>query len=654
MKKQAPLAASPNAADFAAHRGSLIGALVFFFGCAAFGALEINPSNDTWIGLAAGREISVLGRPPAVDHFSYTAGDHPWINQNWLAHWLMFRLYHGLGPDSVLFATWLVSLLLFAAIAWAGWRRSGSWISALIAGGLAALGCRDFLAPRPATVGLACVALTAALLAELSASTHRARQIAFGAALTAVLLFWGESHGSFVFGYLMCALLIVAFVGRGRPWPIPAPVVTITLAGGVSAILSMTLGPFGLANFWHPSKVAASELWRLVPEWRSPLVAGTDAGRIARFFVLLAIAVSVVVAAIMFARVRSRRPAQIAPTSPQHLHAASAIFWYDIALCLVTLSLALWARRFIPLFYICAAPALAGWIRPSSPGRFVRSGIAMIAAVGGLGAGAAAWSAVNAEVVSHLGSRPGANLLDEFVRSDVHTAEAFEFLRENELDARIVVEWSESGPLLFFAPRCRVFIDGRAQQIYDERQFLQSLALFAAGPPEEKYRILKDSGTDAVLLLPYEYTQPLWAALERSESWIPALIVPGRYGLFLRVGGRPLEQLVGRVRAGKEWRPDSPAALLGRGWVWISAAPPNLDAAVQCWKQAVSGDRRLGLLAYPLIARRLHDAGHDAEARAYLESERDAAQSAAGGLSTADIRAVNQLLERLLNSLSHN
>ena len=368
MKDRAPAAESRTGSDSAA-RGLLIGALIFFVGCCAFGALEVNPSNDTWIGLAAGREISALGRVPATDHFSYTANGQPWLNQNWLAHWLMFRLYQDVGPGALLVATWLTSLLLFASIAWAAWRRSGSLTGSLLVAGLAALGCRDFLAPRPATVGLACVALSAALLSGLAFAGTRRQRVVRSAALGAALLFWGNAHGTFVFGYAMCAVFAVLGLASWRYRPARNVVVAVAVSAVGSALLLAVLGPFGPSNFWHPSKVATSDLWRLVPEWRSPLFAGSDYGRIARFWGLLAIA-GAAFAVALFSYVTRANSAG----APDHRSSAAGtevgglavLFRFDVVMCLVGLVLALWARRFIPMFYIFAAPAILCWVRPAA------------------------------------------------------------------------------------------------------------------------------------------------------------------------------------------------------------------------------------------------------------------------------------------------
>ena len=72
---------------------------------AMFGALEVHQSGDTWISLAAGRQIAELGHVPTTDSFSYTFDGQPWINQNWLSHAGYWWLYEHVAPSATVYVT---------------------------------------------------------------------------------------------------------------------------------------------------------------------------------------------------------------------------------------------------------------------------------------------------------------------------------------------------------------------------------------------------------------------------------------------------------------------------------------------------------------------------------------------------------------------
>jgi hypothetical protein len=62
------------------------GPILLFLAATAFGILEVHSSTDTWIGLAAGRQIYTADEFPKTDTFSYTFNGEVWYNQNWLTH----------------------------------------------------------------------------------------------------------------------------------------------------------------------------------------------------------------------------------------------------------------------------------------------------------------------------------------------------------------------------------------------------------------------------------------------------------------------------------------------------------------------------------------------------------------------------------------
>src|SRR5262249_33647744 len=153
-------------------------------------------------------------------------------------------------------------------------------------------------------------------------------------------------------------------------------------------------------------------------------------------------------------------------------------------------------------------------------------------------------------------------------------------------------------------------------------QFQRFWLMFATNLPRERAeQMLAESGADVVVLRPDDQTARIWSALEASSQWVLGLLGPTRYGVFIRKGSAPLEKLGERLRANSEWRPDTAAALLGRGSIWVSATPPDVERAVECWRTAVAREPRTGLVAIRWIVAELRRAGRTTDAQRYLTAQ---------------------------------
>jgi hypothetical protein len=194
------------------------------------------------------------------------------------------------------------------------------------------------------------------------------------------------------------------------------------------------------------------------------------------------------------------------------------------------------------------------------------------------------------------------------------------FLKNNNLDVNLLVEWTQGGPVMFYAPNAKVFMDGRAQQVYSEEHYLkyQQLMGIPDVPGQYLMKTLDAYDTNAVLLRRSQRVQNLWKALERSPQWVPVYLSL-RSGLFLREGSRGLEQLGELLRSGKEWRPDTGAALAAEGFVWQAIEPPDPGQAIRCWKTAVRLDPLTGTICFRPITEALISLGREDDAREYVE-----------------------------------
>lgn len=583
-----------------------------------FGATEVHLSGDTWLGLAAGRQIAEQGHVPTTDSFSYTFDGQRWLNQNWLSQLLMWRAYQ-VSPETLVIAHWGVVLGLFALVLLAVRVRDRSWLTAAVATIAVALGCRNFLSIRAATLGLFCLAALSFLLTSLAARRW-AWKVA--APVMAVLLtFWGMAHGSFVFGYAIVVLYVVCNLIQ-QPWrrspdrPGPAALIALLIAAAAAAGITIVAGPFGMENFTHPGVVTESRLWRVISEWQSPLApGGGDSNSPLRFWGILG------------ATMLSLAIGGFLPHEPQRINPSVRprgryVDLFDLVIVCGTLAAALWARRFAPFFYILAAPPLAAWLAGawSLPVRTQDVARRVLTIGCTLGAVVLAWlnlSNVQDQLIGPFQNRPGTNLLERVTRLDGCAPDALAFIARNELQLRLFAEWEMGGPVLYFGRQVKDYIDGRAQQLFDEAHFRRFMDLDQARDPQVIRDVLDQSGTDAVLLRRSPENDALYQAVNGVRPW--AAVYGDRNAfLFVRMGSAPQDKLLAALKAGTAWYPETGWGWVSRGWAYSLTTPPDLEKALEALQKGIALDPLVGPSIYPQIITTMQALGRQAEIRPYF------------------------------------
>ncbi|MEP0845227.1 MAG: hypothetical protein HRF50_00240 [Phycisphaerae bacterium] len=722
-------------------RWGYIGPVLLLLAATAYGVLEVHSSTDTWIGLAAGKQILESESFPTQDTFSYTFKGQLWYNQNWLTHVMQYWIYEHISPNGVIYFTWAMSASIFALVLAACYLRTRHWLGSLAAAAVVALGCRDFLSARPATTGFFCIASLWALICALEGQDARRRWWPI-VLLLPLLLFWGNAHGSFVFAYGMVALYvgywcIAQVVPRGAHWLVlPMPLMLLSLgvlalpvflnvlppaarelpllnlaadvnavfasnqvvraflaAAGLVAypilvlamrlrpqppaigmpqvvgiiaalvgavILTIALGPFGVGNFIHPAKVAGSELFRTVSEWRPPFQVASFPP-VWRFWLLLSLAAALLPLAGL-AGLLGRMFAVAAPETREQ----RSLYWspYDVAAIILGLAMTLWARRFAPMFLIFAAPAVVTWVllltrgMPAAARRWAALGLMGASAIGALGVTVETATKAHKELVKSFRDMPNATLLERVTRYDVTPHEAILFLARNDLACNLMTEWTQAGPVMFFAPVAKVYMDGRSQQVYTEEHYRRYVALFnAVGVPAERVgallaRLVDESDTNALLLRKSAGIESLWSAVEQDAEWKNVLFTP-RWALFLRQDSPPERRVRQLAAEGRLWWPDLPEAGLARANLCLSLSPPDFAGALQAWNGAVRADFRFAGACYPSIARMLRRLNRVDEGRRYFASEAQRFEQAGGAMDEklraavqAALRRAREILER--------
>jgi len=709
----------------------LIGPLALYAAATIYGVTEAHSSTDTYIGLAGGRSIleSADGFP-IEDTFSYTVPEGRWwFNQNWLTHVWQYWLYDRLGPDALVWGTWLMSATIFLLCLFAVWFRTGNLLASILAAAVVGFGCRDFISPRPATTGYFMVSAFWMLLCALEGQDVRKRwwPIVF---MLPLLVLWSNAHGSFVFGYvilivylaywiirwlwrdwlfrearppwwldavlpigvglvcwmvcsrivparlmqapteirvryytfitigalLLTTVLYVAFVRDRRRAPVISTSQMNALAGVLVAafVITVALGPFGLANFFHVRDVAESDVWRTVSEWLPPYFRDGYFPTTRRFWWIFGVGAAGAAAAGIVLIV-SRAAQAGAAVVPVGLSA------FDVLSVAIGLMLALFARRFAPMFYILGAPVVTLWLLRCHAGlprqgqsalRYVSLAAAWVLAVV---LGVHTYQTVERELVTRFKGKPQMGLLERVTRYDATPHKAILYLRNNDLRANVLAEWTQAGPVMFFAPGCRVFMDGRAQQVYDVDHYMRYQMLLSRRPtaPNVIRRLLRESNTEVVLIRRVRsgVGKSLWTALEGKQSeWIAAVRGPG-WAIFIRLDSPAFRKICRRLQDGTEWRPDDTLALYTRGVLWRMCHPPDYGRMVADLREATQRNLSLGLVAWPQITQGYLRLGQLAQAQHYLQSQAARLQQNNPNLTDAERTRLAEVLQRCIQRL---
>lgn len=156
---------------------------------------------DTFFCLVAGRDLTENGLP-WTNSFTILGSGRPWINQQWLAHWLVYRMHGAMGYGGLTVLRAAISLLLcFACLAYPARRGAGTLPIAL--GGLAGLALTVFKAKiRAQMFAEILFVLILWILSEHSRAPSKRTTVA----LTLTLLLWANIHGSVLLGVTLVAL----------------------------------------------------------------------------------------------------------------------------------------------------------------------------------------------------------------------------------------------------------------------------------------------------------------------------------------------------------------------------------------------------------------------------------------------------------------
>lgn len=397
---------------------------------------------DMWWHLKAGEIIWKTHSIPRVDVFSFTAAGKPWTAQEWLSQAIIYGVYHFGGYSGLMVLLCLIS----SALVLAGYALSAIYsddVKMAFLGGLATwLFATIGLSVRPHMFGYFLLTCELVIL-----HMGRTRNVTWFYALPPLFALWINLHSSFVFGFIVLAVILgCSFLEFecglliAEHWSLRARK-TLAIAAGLSGI-ALLLNPVGPKLIWYPFDVMFNQPINLgfISEWQQP---GFNTLR----GISLLIVPGLVLAVVLVRCVK--------------LHVQEGL--------LLGLLVYLGARheRMVFLFGIVCGPILCRVL-------------------------AGAWDRYNPErdrilpnavvmVISALAivlAFPNRQNLGEQV-NQANPVKAVEFIEHAGLSGRMLNNYAYGGYLIWAAPERKVFVDGRAD-VYEPAGVLADYERFMA------------------------------------------------------------------------------------------------------------------------------------------------------------------------------
>ncbi len=528
--------------------------------------------SDLWWHLAAGRDILARGWVPASDAFSHTFAGRPWTNHEWLWE-LLYAAAARVDPQAVAWLNFGVVLALLAVFYALARRESGSSLAAGAAVWLAAATAHWFFDIRPHLWSLLFVGIVLRTRAWRGAPWL----------WPPLLAVWANLHAGFSFGVCVLGLhVLVRTLDTSRSaGRLVVPVGPAFGAG--AAALAIVANPSGFEILSYPlAYLDSSSPFRSIVEWLPPELVFEPwhyAGRLWLVIALCALSLPVATGHTRGARALAAVGWALATA----VLARAGVAWLAVvvavsiapfalrgrgllpALALVGVAMASTSRRFAPLCAFLATPVLAqgfAAVLNEVLGRYaslrdmrVQIGAAFAAAL----VATALWRGV--------GMTP--DLLARWTQDAYYPYAALRWLEVAIAPARMFNHYNWGGVVMLHAPTLRVFIDGRANTLYDDAIY-REYQLIASGARGAE-ALLAKYGVDAAFV-PAE--GPLARALP-SAGW--TLVYEDRLAAVLLPPGSP--RLASRIPGAAEVLGDDPEVLVMRARA--AAARGDVDSATR-------------------------------------------------------------------------
>lgn len=453
--------------------------LAAFLVAGSFSAAKLNILDpDTWWHIAVGQRILQTHAWPQTDVYSWTVSGTPWIAYEWLGEVLMGAVASigGLWASTILLV-FLAGILLLLVYQYSC-MRCGNSKAAFVACVTLLPTVAAFFTLRPQLMGAIFLVVTLILLERFRQGHARALWF-----LPLLFLFWVNTHGSFVFGFLVLGVTWLS--GQVE-----------FLAGGISttrwtkrqsleillsvffSVLVLPFTPYGTRVAAYPLTMALGQPVNVnnIQEWQ-PLGTELMLGKLFLIVILLFFIVCLV-------------------QQPKFRLAEIALALFGVYAACVHL-------RFTLLFVILFAPLWALLLSRWVPAYRAEGDHPVINAV--------LLAFIAAGIVYFF---PSTRELNQRVEND-YPQSAMHYLVDHPIRGRLLNEYGWGGYLIWAVrPDSSIFIDGRAD-IYEYGGVLSDYLRIVRLEPDA-FRLLKKYDVEACLI---PQDAPLGTALAALPSW---------------------------------------------------------------------------------------------------------------------------------------
>jgi hypothetical protein len=425
---------------------------------------------DLWYHLRNAEYLVTTGSFLRADPYTFTAAGSPIVNYEWLAELAYYGGYRIAGLRGLVAVSAVVLATIFGGVFYLARRASGDRLAAFVVT-MAGLALASYsFGPRMMHFGWLCLVALLILLERFD------RQPRVAWLIPPLLILWINLHGSWVFGFVVLATVILGRVARGE-WrgahPEHARLRSLVAATVVAAAV-LPLNPYGLAmvrypfDFWLQMSAAVS----VVVEWQSVNFQGYYG------MLVLALVIGLLVLAML-------KP--------------SAWTVEEILLTAFALWAALSHVRFAIFAGIVLPPIVARrltFIRSSASGNKPWVNLILLTALVGI-------------VIRTV---PSERKLAERIANDF-PKRALDFMRQQGINGRVFNAYDFGGYIEWYAPWLRTFADGRTDIFVANGTFADYLDIVMW---RNSLALLDKHAIDYVLHTP---GTPLVYLLDQSPRW---------------------------------------------------------------------------------------------------------------------------------------
>jgi hypothetical protein len=226
---------------------------------------------DLWWHMRNAEHLLQTHHFPNQDTYSFTVAGVEWINHSWLAEIPYYLAWRGYGFPGVNLVWIGMVCLIFCSLLYRCWRASGNLKASIIACGFCSFLAVVNFGPRTILFGWACMMALLILLERFQARGRGGLWL-----IPPLFCLWINSHGSWMFGFLVFGIFIAGGLIEGKWGRLEAVRWTrsnlVKLAVTVAAtIAAVFVNPFGWKLVQYPFDFGAKQTLNVahIEEWAS-------------------------------------------------------------------------------------------------------------------------------------------------------------------------------------------------------------------------------------------------------------------------------------------------------------------------------------------------------------------------------------------------